>query len=1770
MYNPSSQTITKITNLIEEGNSREKAGKVDEAIACYRQVVELDSNNYQAYQKLAEIVQKQGDWEQAGNYYRKIIELQAKMASETAQTKLQTLVTQPEKLAPQTQVTKITNEQELVKQAELFYEQKKWQETILLCQQIIQINSNLAEIYKLWGNSLQQIGQNEEALKLYNQALEINPEFAEVYANIGSIYARQKNWQEALNYYQKAVNLNPKLAPVYRNIAKIFKENGQNEQSIQATYQASLIEPEKTTPEEYYQIANYLLKQNQTDKAISCLRRAIEYNPDFLEAYQQLAEIAQKQGNLDQAGNYYRKIVELQAKLTTKKVEKSEKTLQSETDLATLKQTNSAEGLANLGSMYAQKRQWEEAISAYQKALAINPKLTTVYQNLALVYEQMEQPETAAKYWHQVYKLEPQIVKPENFYNLGSIFLKQKKLTEAFNCYRNAIQIKSDFSPAYHKLGLILIQQNKLTEAKECFQQAIRQNPKDAQSYTYLGEIFSKEKLEKEATNCCLQAIKLDSKNWQAYHNLGNIYLKQEENWKKAAECLRQAIKLNPNFSWSHHNLGEVFLKLELYPEAAQSFQKAIEINPNFHWSYYNLGEALVKLKKWKKAAHAYGEAMKLKADLPYIEDKIDEALQGQAQSSLEEAFNLYLEEIKENPHDIETYYKALEIQPDNVELLASLGELLLTQKRNEEAIDCWKKVIKINPEFVKAYTNLATVLKQEEKETEADKYHRIVSTIFDWEFYRELYEDKFTKISTFDDAYSHWLKYGQRQKRFINRDQFFQSFGFIESDLPCNFDWEEYLQLNSDLYNQHNIKTKWQAIKHFLSQGLLEGRKYSQDLSDSWRLYLKLGDNLKIQGKLSEAILAYQQSIFVNPNHYRSYQHLGDTLLTINKLEEAGIAYKKTLELNPESFWATCNLASVYTRKKLWHKATKYYHKALQLNPLISLPYRQLKDALNGQWDEGLVQGNYFLSRGDRKKASQILSQNIKDYQDNQYLPAFTTVTEIPEQPSILLVVDDFLSQCLHYRVEQKVEQLKYAGFSVEWISWRNTFEAKNRLHFAHVVIFYRVPAVPEIMEIIAYAQTIKKVVFYEIDDLIFEENEYPDTFESYGGQIGKQEYFGLVRGTTLFKEAMKMCDYAIASTPSLQKAMEHIVIKQKAYLHRNALDSHNLEFLRLKVPKLKRDYISLFYGTGTKAHNEDFDKLVAPALAKILQKYPQVRLTIVGYLTLPRILKPYQKQIDKVDVIKDIKVYWEFLKQADINIAVLKETKFNSCKSELKWFEAASLEVPSVVSGTQTYLEVIEDGVDGLIARNSQEWYKKLELLVNDEKLRLNIAKKAYKKAWQNYNIPVMAKNIKQIIQSGIEGAKEDGKLTPKTDKIKLLIVNVFYPPQSIGGATRVVKDNVDILKEKYGDKYEVSIFTTDNDNPIPYQITEYSDDNTWVTKVSTPMQEKMDWQYQNPQMYELFKQYLEFNKPDLIHFHCVQRLTGSILEAAAKLKIPYCVTIHDAWWISDHQFLVNEKGEECDHQQSDPLIASRDTTNLTESLSRRRYLQQRLNQAKSILAVSETFTELYQLNGFKKTQPNRNGIIPKPKLPRQPNPSHRVRLAHVGGMSAHKGYNLLQQIIKTNSFPNLELMVIDHSESSNHIIRREQWNQTPVTFNGKIPQEEMYKFYSKIDVLIAASIWPESFGLVTREAAAAGVWVVASNKGALAEDLAIGLNGDVFNPENPDELTEILKKINDNPSEYQQLVTADVTIRTVEKQVDELDTIYATVLASVRGDQ
>jgi glycosyltransferase involved in cell wall biosynthesis len=776
--------------------------------------------------------------------------------------------------------------------------------------------------------------------------------------------------------------------------------------------------------------------------------------------------------------------------------------------------------------------------------------------------------------------------------------------------------------------------------------------------------------------------------------------------------------------------------------------------------------------------------------------------------------------------------------------------------------------------------------------------------------------------------------------------------------------------------------------------------------------------------------------------------------------------------------------------------------------------------------------------------------------------LPQITLLRYIPERPKILLIVEETIPQCFRYRVQQKLEQLQALEYEVNWISWRDHNTAHTLLHFCHIVIFYRVPAFADVVQTIKYAKALKKVVFFEIDDLVFDRDAYPDPIESFGGQVSVEEYDGLVRGVELYREALSVCDYAIASTPTLATEMEKVTGAGTSFFHRNALDNTILEFVRSGPPKLHRDYLSIFYGSGTKTHDADF-QVLASAIARIMAKHPHVRLTLIGYLTLPDSLTPYLERIDRVGLLSNLDAYWEFLSQADINIAPLKKGLFNDCKSEIKWLEAAALGVPSVVSGTQTYIETLQDGVDALIAYTPKEWFDKLDQLVSNSDLRYAIAQGAQEKARRDYDPLFMANNLRSILRSGVQKATSTVLVVLSKPKKKLLFVNILYPPQALGGATNLLKNIVDTLKAKSSECYEISVFTYDLDNPKAYELSEYTHDDVHVTRLSLPPWPNQDWRYQDHRVYNLFSQYLAFTQPDLIHFHCVQRLTASMLEVAADLNIPYIVTFHDAWWISDHQFLIDNKGVECDCRLNDPLIAARYTDDINNSIRRRRYLAQRLNSAKALLAVSEFQAKLYRQNGFAQVTVNRNGILPQPVLPRKPALFNKIRLGYAGGICVPKGYYFLKEAILAADLHHSELTVIDLFMSPK-TIRHETWNHTPVTFVPKLPADRMLEFFSSIDVLIAPSLCLESFGLITREAVLAGVWVVASNAGSLAEDIRPGIDGEVFSPHEIDELVAILKKLDRDPERYQEQRVPEANhIRRIDEQVSELESLYETIL-------
>lgn len=397
----------------------------------------------------------------------------------------------------------------------------------------------------------------------------------------------------------------------------------------------------------------------------------------------------------------------------------------------------------------------------------------------------------------------------------------------------------------------------------------------------------------------------------------------------------------------------------------------------------------------------------------------------------------------------------------------------------------------------------------------------------------------------------------------------------------------------------------------------------------------------------------------------------------------------------------------------------------------------------------------------------------------------------------------------------------------------------------------------------------------------------------------------------------------------------------------------------------------------------------------------------------------------------------------------------------------------------------------------------------------------------------------------------------------KKKIAIVNIFYPPKALGGATRVVSDEVFNLIRKYGDEFEVVVFTADTESVNHHAVTVYPHDGYRVYTVVVPLTVETNWHEKNEKISRIFDNFLDLEKPDLVHFHCIQALTASILERTQVRGIPNVVTAHDAWWISDHQFLIDQFGTVYPEGHPDPFERSvlRDGTTLEQSLRRKRYLKGLLNKADGVYAVSETFARIYRLNGIYNALANKNGISNELVWQKKNTQySRKIVCGHIGGTTMHKGFDIFKTAVSALGPSNIEVVVVDHTKEAAHSTFS-KWGNTPVKIIGRIDQEDIVDLYKSLDVVFAPSACAESFGLVTREAAACGCWVVGSNVGAIGEDIS-DHNGFKIAP-NSKEILSVLKTINKQVDKYKK--TAEVKpIRYSAAQVDELVVIFREIFS------
>jgi glycosyltransferase involved in cell wall biosynthesis/SAM-dependent methyltransferase len=336
----------------------------------------------------------------------------------------------------------------------------------------------------------------------------------------------------------------------------------------------------------------------------------------------------------------------------------------------------------------------------------------------------------------------------------------------------------------------------------------------------------------------------------------------------------------------------------------------------------------------------------------------------------------------------------------------------------------------------------------------------------------------------------------------------------------------------------------------------------------------------------------------------------------------------------------------------------------------------------------------------------------------------------------SILYVSAEPTTPGNSYRVTRYVEAAAANGVAASWMPQASLAGRLHEVSSYDVLVLWRTPWDEAIAKATATMKGLGRTVVFDVDDLMVDPNlASTSIIDGIRSQHFTEEmvrdHYGRVRQTML------AADICTATTHELAHYMREA--DKPVFVLPNGFDqtTHDLSREAARQWRRQRDgLIRIGYAGGSRTHQRDLG-LAVDAIARVLLERPECRLVLFrtpdGKVPLIDI-----EEYPALSGLHD-RIEWrplqplanlpQELARFDINLAPLEfGNPFCEAKSELKFFEAALVEVPTVASPTGPFRRVIDHGRTGFLAASADDWYFHLDRLAGDAALRACMGRDAY----------------------------------------------------------------------------------------------------------------------------------------------------------------------------------------------------------------------------------------------------------------------------------------------------------------------------------------------------------------------------------------------------------------------------------------------------------
>ncbi len=207
-------------------------------------------------------------------------------------------------------------------------------------------------------------------------------------------------------------------------------------------------------PEKILHLARQYQTLGQWQKAVDLYQKILQEDPDSLLALEGLAQLALESGNLHKAQQLLQRACGLNP--------------------------DHPRFALQLGDVYADLKQWQEAADAYQSALTLglqqaNTDVETLHTRLGQAKQALGRLEEAVVHYQEALCLNSSSV--TLLAALGYVYSCLGQWAEAVQAYQQALHLDPRLADVHFALGNVLLVQSAFEEASRAFQQAIHLEP---------------------------------------------------------------------------------------------------------------------------------------------------------------------------------------------------------------------------------------------------------------------------------------------------------------------------------------------------------------------------------------------------------------------------------------------------------------------------------------------------------------------------------------------------------------------------------------------------------------------------------------------------------------------------------------------------------------------------------------------------------------------------------------------------------------------------------------------------------------------------------------------------------------------------------------------------------------------------------------------------------------------------------------------------------------------------------------------------------------------------------------------------------------------------------------------------------------------------------------------------------------------------------------------------------------------------------------------